>query len=474
MAKGGKRGRRKEGDSSEQEEQSNDAKDDLQNDLGFAQRRELQRKVAAEKRRAKMKCHLCGEVGHVRRECPGIADGGSGSSKFTKKKGDPGAVALKGSKNRGQKPSSASCNQQTSSSIPALPLGFERRKEQEESAAGISVEGEDSTFLYYDASCDIAASIDYIRFGRGKHKLSNNEAVALYQSAVDTAIAESNYGGCISRSIIKPGRPWVNPSPFNNHTKEWFVVGLGRDFLLNDNHQEAALTSLLDTLAANDNIVGFFADLDCATDTLNRAGCDWQSQQQRLVCTCQAAAEANVVIQIRILPGASSSSSSNLDGDVSTGSYTKVVKDLTDILSTNVAKKYPMLKIHVSSWTGTAEDMLSLLQTFPENVWFGLDSTVTFAKACRVQECAFDVPLHRILLETGANSIPSIVTKSMGRHAFSSSALIPFIAQAIAEIKKVDAATVARAAATNTRKLYPTLMNVVSSHDTVPIAKDDS
>jgi Tat protein secretion system quality control protein TatD with DNase activity len=133
-----------------------------------------------------------------------------------------------------------------------------------------------------------------------------------------------------------------------------------------------------------------------------------------------------------------------------------------------------MLKIHVSSWTGTAEDMLSLLQTFPENVWFGLDSTVTFAKACRVQECAFDVPLHRILLETGANSIPSIVTKSMGRHAFSSSALIPFIAQAIAEIKKVDAATVARAAATNTRKLYPTLLNVVSSHDTVPIAKNDS
>mmetsp|Transcript_20281 Transcript_20281/g.36797 ORF Transcript_20281/g.36797 Transcript_20281/m.36797 type:complete len:92 (+) Transcript_20281:724-999(+) len=50
-----------------------------------------------------------------------------------------------------------------------------------------------------------------------------------------------------------------------------------------------------------------------------------------------------------------------------------------DILSRNVTK-YPMLKIHASSWTGTAEDMFFLLETFPENVWFGLDSTVTFAK----------------------------------------------------------------------------------------------
>ena len=35
--------------------------------LDFAQRRELQRKEAAEKRRSKMKCYLCNQTGHVRR-----------------------------------------------------------------------------------------------------------------------------------------------------------------------------------------------------------------------------------------------------------------------------------------------------------------------------------------------------------------------------------------------------------------------
>ena len=112
---------------------------------------------------------------------------------------------------------------------------------------------------------------------------------------------------------------------------------------------------------------------------------------------------------------------------------------------------------------------MSLLQSFPNNVWFGFDSTVTFAKASHVHECAFDVPLDSILLETGSNSIPSVVTKSMGRHAFSSSALVPFIAQAIAEIKKVDATTVARTATANTLKLYPKL----SSDDTMPPAKKE-
>ena len=324
--------------------------EDFQNDLDFAERRELQRKIAAEKRKSKMKCHICGGFGHVRRECPGIADGGSGASKFTKKKGDPGAVVLKGKggKNRGQKQPTTS-NQQSisSSSMPALPLGFERAREpqEQESTIEVSVEGEDSSFLYYDASCDIAASIDYIRFGRGKNKLSNKEAVALYQSAIDTASAESNYGGCISRSIIKLGRPWVNPSPLDNRTDEWFVVGLGRDFLLHDDSQDAALSSLLETRATNENIVGFFADLDYTTDTINRAGCDVHSQLQRLVCTCQAAAEANVVIQIRMSPGASSSSTTadNDDGST-TSSYAQVMKDLTDILAAQVAK-CPLLQV---------------------------------------------------------------------------------------------------------------------------------
>lgn len=33
-----------------------------------------------QKRRSKMKCYICGQEGHVRRECPGIPDGGRGAS----------------------------------------------------------------------------------------------------------------------------------------------------------------------------------------------------------------------------------------------------------------------------------------------------------------------------------------------------------------------------------------------------------
>jgi hypothetical protein len=50
--------------------------------LGFAEKRELQRHAAAEKRRQKQKCYLCGKNGHVRRRCPGIVDDGRGMSRY--------------------------------------------------------------------------------------------------------------------------------------------------------------------------------------------------------------------------------------------------------------------------------------------------------------------------------------------------------------------------------------------------------
>jgi hypothetical protein len=50
--------------------------------LGFAEKRELQRHAAAEKRRQKQKCYLCGKAGHVRRQCPGIVDDGRGMSRY--------------------------------------------------------------------------------------------------------------------------------------------------------------------------------------------------------------------------------------------------------------------------------------------------------------------------------------------------------------------------------------------------------
>jgi len=62
-----------------------------------------------------------------------------------------------------------------------------------------------------------------------------------------------------------------------------------------------------------------------------------------------------------------------------------------------------------------------------------MNAAVGFTKATRAHECAFDVPLHRLLLETDApHAIPAPVTIAMGRAAFCHSGLVPFVAAAVA------------------------------------------
>ena len=96
--------------------------------IDFKARRELQRNEAAEKRRSKQRCYLCGQVGHVRRACPGFEDDGRGESKFTKAKGDAaGAPTLKTS-NRGKKKGTDQTARHDSATMISgleLPEGFE-------------------------------------------------------------------------------------------------------------------------------------------------------------------------------------------------------------------------------------------------------------------------------------------------------------------------------------------------------------
>jgi len=192
------------------------------NKLNFVERREHQRHQAVQKRRAKMMCHLCGQTGHVRRECPGLEDDGQGESKYKKANGDAGSQYLKmttptttttaaagggggggsskkkkGARNRGRKPASDEPNL-----IVELPTGFgcniatitttttfangskkehgnndqnESNEKQETIATAADITESPSplknpTLYYYDASCNLDDILDYIRNGRGKAK----------------------------------------------------------------------------------------------------------------------------------------------------------------------------------------------------------------------------------------------------------------------------------------------------------------
>jgi TatD related DNase len=460
-------GDEKEADAVTQEAAQTTARDD--DDIDFAQRRELQRKAACEKRRARQQCHQCGKAGHVQRNCPRTSSSADTRMPVVNKEGSANA--------KGRKPLKTKSSELH---FPELPAGFSNNPEERTSSskqeASTTTTLTDEAFLYCDASCDIAATIEYLRFGRGKNNtLTVKEATDIYQTSIDTAREFSNYGGCISRSpLLKPGgRPWT--SPLKSRNDAWYVVGLGRDFLYNDDDSESATACLLETLlssSGNDHhetcrivAVGFFADLDYTPEMLSRPGCDRESQLRRLACTCHAAGQANVAIQIRASPGVGvvSSLSSGADDSIDC-SYATATKDLLQVLTATMAT-YPLLKVHLSCWSGGADRMMSLLQAFPNgNLYFGFDATVTFSKASHIHECAFDVPLTKVVLETGrTNTIPAVVARFMGRDAFSHSGLVPFVAEALAAIKgkhdgTVTAAHVARMATQNTLKLYPQLL----------------
>ena len=100
--------------------------------------------------------------------------------------------------------------------------------------------------------------------------------------------------------------------------------------------------------------------------------------------------------------------------------------------------------------------MIKLLGAFPDTLYVGMNACVGFGKATSAHECAFDVPLKRLLLESNAPlALPTKVQAAQGKGAFCHSGCIPFVAEAIAQQKKtVSAEEVARAASENSVRLY--------------------
>eukprot|EP00592_Proboscia_alata_P018804 CAMPEP_0194419230 /NCGR_PEP_ID=MMETSP0176-20130528/18458_1 /TAXON_ID=216777 /ORGANISM="Proboscia alata, Strain PI-D3" /LENGTH=453 /DNA_ID=CAMNT_0039226149 /DNA_START=60 /DNA_END=1421 /DNA_ORIENTATION=+ len=451
MAKKNKKGTRRKGSSDSDSEHDNvqpdaESSGPSLDDMDFAERREFQRKAAAEKRRTKMKCHVCGQAGHTRRECPGINDDGRGHSKFTKSNGDAGATVLKAkaakSKDRGHKP------EKNETTTQELPHGFNIS-----SSNGSKDDGPvEDPFSYIDACCDGNETLEYLRFGRGKNKLSKKEAISEFDITMDEVSTTSNFGSCISRFCLKKGMPWDTSKayPFALENVK-FVIGLDKAF----DGSEDDTNLLVKMTNAHENIIGMFCNLDYSLNNKQ----SHESQLQLLRCTCNAASQSGCPIQIRTSPSPSAMSEGKDDNDPDEISpYSTVMIDLAKILL-EVTELCPDLKIHLSCWNGKVEHMNALLLTFPENIWIGFDATVSFTKAKVVHECAFEIPLEKVLLESGkATTIHSKFTKAKGREAFCHPGLIPFIAESLAEKKSsalgITPEQLARSAAVNTVLLY--------------------
>lgn len=418
-------------------------------DLEFAQRREIQRQQAAEKRRSKQKCYLCGKSGHVRRQCPGIADDGRGMSRF-KGKSDPKTEKQKYQSRRQGRSSSGTSETSIENLVASLEYPEEFTK--------------DGDLVYFDVHCDVAATIEYLRSGRGKTKISHVEAVEEYQVAMRLASERSNIKAIISKTfLMKPDRPWINPITFDIETvKVFFSLGLNVSWKIDTvTDEESTIQSLISTFEDCDEVIAFYASLDYTANVLENDGMDISNQASRFLCCCEAAGRTNSPLQIQVLPGAAS-----LDPEQVTvvgTDYAKVLLDLQANLTSTITK-YPNLKIHLVGWSGRASHMMAMLQAFPNNILaLGLDGAVTFSKAAHLHECAFEVPLDRLVLET-TNIIPSNVANTMGRYAFSQSGWWPFLAESVADYKKVEALThVVSQVYENSLRLYPQLLNLDDS-----------
>jgi Tat protein secretion system quality control protein TatD with DNase activity len=241
----------------------------------------------------------------------------------------------------------------------------------------------------------------------------------------------------------------------------WYVVGLHRDFLYNDALETAAVSALTETYQQNTECVaGFFCDLDYQEEFLKRPGCDRESQLRRLKCTLQAAGDTNLTIAIRTSPGAAgllvSPEQVQPSSSVAGTRYAQVLLDLQTQLAETL-DVFPSMKILLSCWSGRADHMTSICNAFTDNIYIGLDGSVSFSKACHLHECAFDLHMDKLVLET-STVIPASVANALGRDAFFHSATVPFLAEAVAQYKTmVSPVEVARVASQNTLILYPQL-----------------
>jgi len=107
------------------------------------------------------------------------------------------------------------------------------------------------------------------------------------------------------------------------------------------------------------------------------------------------------------------------------------------------------IKAHIHCYTGTAEfanKVLSLKGTY----FFGFTGAVTFDKTATIREAAKAIPANRILLETDAPYLAPVPF----RGKTCTPAMIPHIAQVLANVKEINLDDLLKICRENTNKMY--------------------
>ena len=109
--------------------------------------------------------------------------------------------------------------------------------------------------------------------------------------------------------------------------------------------------------------------------------------------------------------------------------------------------------IHVHCFTGSpvfVEQLLELGSSKKANLFVGFTGILTFKNAQNVRDAAAKVPLDQLLLETDAPYLAPVPHRGKPCH----SGYIPYIAEALAQIKNVTVVELYRLCRENTRRCY--------------------
>ena len=200
---------------------------------------------------------------------------------------------------------------------------------------------------------------------------------------------------------------------------------------------DAAVAALLsDAWRDASSVVGFFAELDFQSNTRGSRSAQIRRLRTMIDASARSAAVGEHSGSIELRPPLSAMPGSDVaDPDPYVDAVRELVKCMLERAGGENRDSGNGVAVHLSSWAGSCDNMIKLLGAFP-NLMVGMNGAVSFSKATDLHACAFDVPLDRLLLETGSPLfVPSSVAESLGRDAINHSGLIPFVAEAVAQQK---------------------------------------